>query len=105
MTSITDVPLGEQRRALRERMRAQRRLIAEKLGPAPATSSGYPRSRTMRFLTQRPGLAVTLLAEFAALLVGARYAKSMTAVLALARIVRSASGAGPDGPPAERVSN
>lgn len=96
MTSTTDVPLVEQRQALREKMQAQRQLIADKLGPAAEANGSYPRSKTMRFLTRRPGMAVALLAEFAALLLGARYAKSITAALALARIARSASRAKTD---------
>jgi hypothetical protein len=98
MTSPTELPLVEQRQALREKMLAQRELIARQLGSAPEVTSGYPRSKTMRFLTQRPGLVVTLLAEGAALLVGARYAKSMTAVMAMARIMRSAGTRKLDGP-------
>jgi hypothetical protein len=105
MTSTTDVPLIEQRQALREKMQAQRQLIADQLGPAPEANGSYPRSKTMRFLTRRPGMAVAMLAEFAALLVGARYAKSLAAILALARIARSASNASPVGPSVERAPN
>ncbi len=103
MTLSIEVPLVEQRQALRERMRAQRQIIAKQLSPAPEFDGGYPRSKTMRFLTRRPGLAVTLLAEFAALLAGARYVKSMTAASAVARIVRFASSPRPDGPSANRT--
>ena len=97
MTSPPELPLAEQRQALREKMRAQRQLIAEQLGPLPDAGGGYPRSKTMRFLTQRSGLVATLLAEGVALLVGARYAKSLTAVMALARVVRAASTGGSNG--------
>lgn len=100
MTPNPDASIEVQRRELRERMRSQRRLIAERLGPPAEADAGYPRSKTMRFLTRRPGLSFTLFAELAALLVGARYAKSMTAVMALARIVRSAAGNGAGRPPA-----
>jgi hypothetical protein len=101
MTSTTAITLVDQRQALRQRLLAQRQLIADQLGPTPVVNGGYPRSKTMRFLTQRTGLAVTLLAEFAALLTGARYVKSMTAALAVARIVRSVSVTRPRGPPAQ----
>lgn len=97
MTSPPELPLAEQRRALREKMREQRQLIAQQLGPAPDADGSYPRSKTMRFLTQRSGLVATLLAEGVALLVGARYAKSMTAIMALARVVRAASAGGSNG--------
>lgn len=104
MTSPPELPLAEQRQALRERMREQRRLIAEQLGPGPDGAGGYPRSKTMHFLTQRSGLVVTLLAEGVALVVGARYAKSMTAVMALARVVRAVSASGPNGSTAVRAA-
>jgi len=95
MTTALDGSLEEQRRVLREKMRSQRQLIAKELGPEPEDNNGsYPRSRTMRFLTSRPGLSVTVLAEIAALFMGARHAKVVTAALALSRIVRSAAGNG-----------
>ncbi len=100
MTSGPQVPLTEQRRLIREKMRAQRELIADQIGPEPEADGGYPRSRTMRFLSSKPGLAVTVLAELASLLVGARYARTVTAAMALARIVRSATGNG--APPGNR---
>lgn len=103
MTATNDAAFNEQREALREKMRAQRQLIADQLGPAPKANGSYPRSRTMRLLTRRPGMAVAMLAELVALLVGARYAKSMNAILALARIARSASSTRPDGQPARRA--
>lgn len=95
MKASTDSPLALKREALREQIQAQRLLIAEQLGPTAQNDTRYPRSRTMQFLTQRSGMAVTLLAEGAAMLLGARYARSVTAAMAVARIVRSASGAGP----------
>lgn len=95
MKASTDLPLALQREALREKIQAQRLLIAEQLGPAPKNDTRYPRSKTMQFLTRRPGMAVTLLAEGAAMLLGARYTRSVTAAMAVARIVRSASNAGP----------
>jgi hypothetical protein len=92
MTPLADVTLVAQRQTLRERMLAQRQAIAEQMDAAPEVNNGFPRSKTMRFLTGRPGgLALALLTEFAALVVGARYFRSMTAVRAVARIVRSAT--------------
>lgn len=100
MTPPEALPLVEQRQALREKILAQRELIAIQLSPQPTVESGYPRSKTMRFLARQPGLAVALLAESAAFLVGARYAKSMPAVMALARIIRSAATRKRGGPTA-----
>ena len=105
MTSPPELPLAEQRQALREKMREQRQLIAQQLGPAPDANGSYPRSKTMRFLTQRSGLVATLLAEGVALLVGARYAKSMTAVMALARVVRAAATGKSNGSTAGRAND
>jgi hypothetical protein len=87
MSSIKDVSLFEQRQTLRLRLQEQRQLIAYRLGPAPATS-GYPRSITMRLLTQRPDVAVKLLSGLAKLLVGTRFFKVATTALAVASIVR-----------------
>ena len=105
MTPPAELPLVEQRRMLREKMRAQRQLIAEQLGPAPDANGSYPRSKTMRFLTRQSGLAVTLLAEGAALLVGARFARSMRAVTAMARIARAASTGRSNGSAARRPAD
>ena len=81
----------EERQALRQRMLEQRQLIAYQLGPKPAVNSAYPRSMTMRFLTQRPELAARLGGLLAAQFLGARVFKVMSTALALAKIVRSAS--------------
>ncbi len=89
MTLRAQVPLAEQRRALRERMLAQRELIAARLGPAQDDGDTYPRSRTMRFLRKRPARLLALLAGLAALLAGARNAKFIAAVAAMTRFLRS----------------
>ncbi|HXV39722.1 MAG TPA: hypothetical protein VD701_02010 [Steroidobacteraceae bacterium] len=92
MTPRQDMPLVEQRQAVRLRMQAQRELIADRLGPAPVRSEGGPRSMTMRFLTRRPGLLARLLAGLATLVVGLRYYKTLKRALALGRAVRAAAG-------------
>ncbi|MBX3703033.1 MAG: hypothetical protein KF822_04610 [Steroidobacteraceae bacterium] len=92
MTPLRQAPLAEQRLVLRLRMRAQRELIARRLGPPPVRTDGGPRSMTMRFLTRRPGLMAGLLAGLATLVVGLRYYKSVRRALALARAVRLAAG-------------
>ena len=103
MTSPTELPLAKQRQELRARLRAQRQLIAEQLGPATVAGGNYPRSKTMRFLTRRTGLVATLLAEGVALLVGGRYVKSMTAVMTTAQVVRALSTGRSNGSPALRA--
>jgi hypothetical protein len=61
MSSITDTPFVEQRLSLRRRLQAQRRVIAKQLGQESGMNGSYPRSRTMRFLTQQPALIIRLL--------------------------------------------
>ena len=68
MTSITDASLVEQRQSLRRRLQAQRQVIAQQLAQESGMNAGYPRSRTMRFLTQRPALVIRLLVGLATLL-------------------------------------
>jgi len=68
MTSITDASLVEQRQSLRRRLQAQRQVIAQQLAQESGMNAGYPRSRTMRFLTQRPALVIRLLVGVATLL-------------------------------------
>jgi hypothetical protein len=104
MSSPISNLLDEQRRLLRERIRAQRELIAEQLGPPPKKANGaYPRSKLMRFLTRRPAVAVTVLAELAALVAGSHHAKAASAVTALSRIARSTSASGSKRSRAERT--
>jgi hypothetical protein len=68
MTSITDTSLVEQRQSLRRQLQAQRQVIAQQLGRESGMKASYPRSRTMRFLTQRPALIIRLLVGLATLL-------------------------------------
>ena len=86
---ISNLTLAEQRQQLREKIQSQRALISLQLGPIRVESTSYPRSNTMRFLTQRPGLAVKLLTEFAALFAGARFIKSIGTAFGFARILHS----------------
>ncbi len=88
MTSKDEPSLVEQRQLLRQRLRAQRQLIAHQLGPGPMEHGSYPRSMTMRFLSRRPGMATRVLTELAIVLVGARFFRSITTVLTLSRLLR-----------------
>lgn len=81
--------LDAQRQALRQRMQQQRELIAMKLGPDKAGSSGFPRSNTMRFFYDRPGLATKLAIEVASVLVGARIFKSVAKTVGFAKIIQT----------------
>jgi hypothetical protein len=89
--SAVKLTLVEQRTLLRQELHEQRKIIARQLEPADETHSGYPRSMTMRFLTQHSLLAGSLFTGAASLLVGARYFKSITAALTMFKIVRAAT--------------
>jgi hypothetical protein len=68
MSSTAALSLLEQRQSLRRRLQAQRRVIARQLGPESGMHDSYPRSRTMRFLTQQPAQIIRLLVGLATLL-------------------------------------
>ena len=68
MSSTAAISLFEQRQSLRRRLQAQRQLIAQQLGSESGMNGSYPRSRTMRFLTQQPALTLRLLVGLATLL-------------------------------------
>ena len=79
--------LNEQRQALREQMKHQRKVIAHELIHATAINNNYPRSMTMRFLTQQTGIKI--LAELATLFIGARFLKSLANALHVAKFIKS----------------
>ncbi len=86
----TDSPhsLLKQRELLRLEMRIQRQVIARQLGPDREENTSFPRSKTMRFLKQRPGLTTKIALELAAVLVGTRFIKSFSTALGFARMLR-----------------
>lgn len=82
------ISLIQQRILLREQMASQRRLIEFQLGPVPVErSQSYPRSNTMRFLTQRPELMKKLLGQLTGLVISASFLKSMHPLLAIAKFL------------------
>lgn len=87
--------------AIRSRLQAQRRVIAEQLGPVQDDGL-YPRSKLMKFLTRRPGVAITTIAELVALFAGAGHGRAVTTALAISRIVRSAAFNGAARPRSDR---
>ena len=60
--------LEARRVALCLKLQAQRMLIAQQLGDGHGVSGSYPRSRTMRLLTQRPDLVFRAFGGLARLL-------------------------------------
>lgn len=94
MPHLNQNSLAGQRRALRQKMRSQRQLIAHRIDPGPAISnSEFPRSMTMRFLLRRRVLVARVLLELLTVLMGARLLKSVTTALLLARVLLSAPAA------------
>jgi hypothetical protein len=89
MTMAEKLSLAERRRMIRNELLAQRELIVEQLHPASNVNSVYPRSMTMRFLTEHSTLAGGVFTGAATLLVGARYFKSITTALTMFKVVRS----------------
>lgn len=83
-----DVSLAVQRETIRRKIHAQRELIISRLGPDPEENTAYPRSNTMRFFTQRPGLATKLAMQLAGVFVGARVLKSVSAAVGFAKMLR-----------------
>jgi len=91
MSEGEQTALVMQREILRRRLQAQRNVIAHQLAVGVAVDSRYPRSMTMRFLTQRPALAGRLLTGAATLLAGRHFFRALTVALAVASIARSVS--------------
>jgi hypothetical protein len=89
MTLADNLSLAERRRIIRGELLAQRELIAEQLQPASHANTAYPRSMTMRFLTEHSTLAGGVFTGAATLLVGARYFKSIATALTMFKVVRS----------------
>ena len=77
--------LLEQRVALRAQLRGQRQEVAEQLFESKA-GGRFPRSMTMRLLIDQPALATRLVA----LIAGARFAGSVSALLIVVLVLRAA---------------
>jgi hypothetical protein len=77
--------LAEQRAQLRQQLAAGRAAIAARIDPPEEEGGTYPRSRTMRFLSEHSGLMM----QVAAGLLGGKVISSMTRTLAIARVLRS----------------
>jgi len=84
----TTLSLLKKRELLRLEMRIQRQIIAQRLGPERQENTGYPRSQTMRFLTERPALVAKIALQLATVFAGAGFVKSMTSAIGVARIFR-----------------
>lgn len=81
--------LDLRRDQLRAQLQAQRQLLVQHL-QAEDMNLHYPRSMTMRFLTHQSGAKI--IAEVATVFLGARILKSLTSVLAVAKIFQTVAG-------------
>ena len=88
VSAEVDMSLAAKREILRSKIHAQRELIETRLGPDPVENTAYPRSNTMRFFSQRPGLATKLAVELAGIFVGARILKSVSVAIGFAKMLR-----------------
>jgi hypothetical protein len=79
-------PLAEQRRVVREQLRAQRLTLSRDLDAAGSGASGYPRSVTVRWLIQEPELVARIVGRIA----GGRVAAAVPGALLFVRFLRSA---------------
>lgn len=85
-TISVDITLKQQRLILREKMASQRLVIESQIGPPQTENAGqYPRSKIMRFLTQRPELMKKILG----LAVSASFIKSIHPILTISKLLHS----------------
>jgi len=90
MTTLPSRTLDQQRLELRQQLLAQREQIARQLHPAPQGINGFPRSKTMRFLTRWKALPIGVVAGGAArFLPGGRVVASLLTAITLAQAVRA----------------
>ena len=87
MNSGPEIPLSEQRLALRAQLLQQRQLIVRQLDPKPVANTGFPRSITLRFLMQDPDRTARVIAELATMLLGGRLRKSAGTIIVLLRLI------------------
>lgn len=88
MTTTPTISYRDQRTLLRARMLLQRSVIHERLNPTPASTSEFPRSRTMRLLVQHPQIGSGLALAAAALLVRPQWIRQGSLLLGAVRVAR-----------------
>lgn len=72
----SSIPYKLQRQSLRLRLQANRLILTQKMSDQlPIEGDEFPRSITMRFLSNTPGIATFLLAEVTPFLLGRYLAK------------------------------
>ena len=91
MSSIPEISLAEQRLELRQKMAEQRQHISHLVDPDSGAEANnqFPRSMTMRLITQHPAGTLQVVSKIALLLLGTRTIRSLSTVLMVSKIVRS----------------
>lgn len=92
MNSIDKLALSEQKAALRQQLRVQRARIEQRIEPAEPPDDEFPRSKTMRFLMQRPQLLSTLGLVVSTRLIGPRTFKGIAMAWSLLGLLRTSKG-------------
>ena len=87
MNTLTALARLEQRQALRRRLFLQRLRIGHLLTPQTVDQNNFPRSMTMRLLTQRPAVAIRLASQAALMLFGPRFLSALSGSLAAGQTV------------------
>lgn len=82
----TTPSLDDQRTLLRAQLLLQRGLIHERLHPTPVPTNGFPRSRTMRLITQHPQLAGGIAVAAVTLLLRPQLLKHASLLVGAARV-------------------
>jgi hypothetical protein len=85
MSAMSAKKLVLEREHLQQQLRAQRQLISEKFCTGPGHSLQFPRSATMRFLTEKTGFK--LVADIALRQICARYPGVTAIAQSLRRLV------------------
>lgn len=89
MSTPTSLARQEQRQALRRRLFLQRLRIGHLLAPQTSDGGQFPRSMTMRLLTQHPAAAMRVATQAALMLFGPRFISTLSGALLLAKLLRS----------------
>lgn len=88
MSTLTALARLQQLQALRHRLLLQRQRIGHLLAPEVGGDNQFPRSMTMRLLTQRPALAMRLASQAALMLFGPRFIGTLSGALLVAKLLR-----------------
>lgn len=87
--TVHSLSLAEQRQDVRMQLQKQRAVILLQLSPKKTANSFYPRSITMRLLSQKPKVVTKILLEIAGIVIGTGTIKSLLSAAGFVKILRS----------------